>query len=165
MLKRLRKAAAPLLLVLAIVLVCAVPWGLRVAVEFVFPLSAAMAIFLLALQPNVPLPAAVVFAAGLIVDLLTGGPLGYWALLFLAAHGIGRALPMEEPLHLSLLWAGYMLVALTVAAIGWAVASAYYVRVIDWHPLLIAVACAGALFPIFSRVTGHKRKRRLWARP
>lgn len=164
MLRRFRFAAQPSITVLVAVLVSSVPWGLPASTAFVLPLATGMLIFLHAVRPKVMLPPWVAFLAGVLTDILTGGPLGYWAFVFLVAHGLGRSFPREGAApRLSGLWPTYALIAAALAALAWTVASAYFVRLIDWRPMLIAVAIVTVLFPLLARAAGYRKRLGLWA--
>ena len=160
--KTLRQSLTPTLTILVSVLICAVPWGVRASIAFVLPLATAMLIFLYAVRPNVLLPPWLAFLVGILTDLLTGGPLGYWALLFVIAHGIGRSLPFEDNRRFLRLWPSYLLAAIVIGSFAWIVGSAYYMRLIDWRPLAIALVAVSLVFPLLLRIAGFRRKLGVW---
>jgi rod shape-determining protein MreD len=141
-----------------------VPWGLPATTGFVLPLMTAMLVFLFASWPEARLPPWLVFLAGMLTDMLTAGPLGYWAFIFLVAYALGRAIAFSAARRdmLSLLGV-YALTAAFTAATAWGVASLYYMRLIDWQPMAFAALAVAALFPVLVRVSGYRRRTAAWA--
>jgi len=145
------KGFFPSLVLLLAVVVAAVPWALPVAAGFVLPLQLIIFVFALSLQRKYELPTLTVFAAGLLMDVLTAGPLGYWAIIFLITHTLARFLARRTmPISFLMLWVAFAATAATASITGWALASLYFVRLIDWQPMLIVATAAVALFPLIS---------------
>jgi len=75
------------------------------------------------------------FAAGLCVDVLTNGPLGYWSLVYLAGYFCAVAAgPYAQSGQLARLVISSSAMLVT-AATAWAVSSLYFLDVNDWRPL------------------------------
>ena len=147
-----------LVLLLAVV-VAAVPWALPVAAGFVLPLQLIIFVFALSLLRSHVLPTLSVFAAGLLMDVLTAGPLGYWAIIFLITHTLARVLTRRTtPMGFAMLWATFAATAAIASITGWALASLYFVRLIDWEPMLIGAMAAVVLFPLIA----WPLRRSLW---
>ncbi len=134
---------APTATVAALSLIAALPWGLPAADRYFLPLLPVVAICYATQSRDAWLPEWVAFLAGLTLDILTNGPLGYWALIYLVAHpiatmntgvavrgGVGRFARV-----------GITIVIVTIVA--WAVASAYFFEPLDWVPY-----ATGALFAV-----------------
>lgn len=141
----------PSLVLFLAVVVAAVPWVMPAEASFILPLLLIIVVFILTLQRRRKLPGVSVFAAGLLMDILTAGPLGYWAALFLLTHTIAvqyrvRAVRVE----FSNLWLVFAVTALLAAGAGWGLASLYFVRIIDWWPMVIGGFVAIALFPVIA---------------
>lgn len=139
----------PSLVLFLAVVVAAVPWVLPAEASFILPLLLIIVVFILTLQRRRKLPGLSVFAAGLLMDILTAGPLGYWAALFLLTYTIAvqyrvRAVRVE----FGNLWLVFAVTALLAAGAGWGLASLYFVRIIDWWPMVIGGFVAIALFPL-----------------
>ncbi len=161
---RLLKGVLPAVWVLIAVIVSAVPWGLPATTGFVLPLVTAMLVFLFASRTTPGLPPWFAFLAGMLTDMLTAGPLGYWAFIFLVAYALGRAVAFSAaPRGMLSLLSAYVLSAGLTAATAWGVASLYYVRLIDWQPMAFATLAVVPLFPILVRVSGYRRRKTLWA--
>jgi rod shape-determining protein MreD len=110
----------------------------------------------------VPLP--LIFAIGLAIDILTHGPVGFWALMMLAAAGLAR---LEDAWTGTSTTAGraavFCIAMLVVAGLAWAVASIYTGAMIDGHPMLVAALVAIAAYPLFAIML--MPIDRLWATP
>lgn len=109
-------------------------------------------------------PVPLIFASGLVVDVVTHGPVGYWALLALLAASFA---PIEASLMgrsttigRALIFAGTML---AVAAIGWTIASIYTGISVASRPFLGAALTAMALYPAMA--LGLMAIDRLWETP
>ena len=52
------------------------------------------------------------------------------------------------PGSLAKLWLSYAITASVVALAGWGIASIYYLRVIDWWPIVLGLLCSTAICPL-----------------
>ena len=139
----------PSAVLLVAVVIAAVPWALPESAIFILPLLLIILVFVLTVQRGQELPSLSVFAGGLIMDVLTAGPLGYWAAIFLLTHTLaGLYRRRVKPRDFGGLWLSFAGTAVAASASGWGLASLYFVRVIDWQPMLIASVTAIALFPL-----------------
>lgn len=137
------------LAILSTVVIAAVPWGLPGEITFVLPFMTLLLIFLFSLHRTPPIPAWLVFLSGLATDVLTAGPLGYWALLYTMTYTLGRLIFAKlPPVSLAKLWLSYAVIASLVALVGWGVASIYYLRIIDWWPIALGLLCSTAICPL-----------------
>jgi rod shape-determining protein MreD len=129
-LRTLMPVATVALLTIAAVL----PWGLSSANRLTLPLLPVVAIYFWTLDRDAWLPEWSIFLAGLLLDLLTQGPLGYWALVYLVAYVITvlcSRLRIETVTKRLLVFAG-AIVAITIFA--WLAASVYLLEVLEWEP-------------------------------
>jgi rod shape-determining protein MreD len=96
-------------------------------------------------------PVAVVFVVGLIIDVLTHGPVGFWALLALTAAGTAQ---IETAATGQSTTAGraavFALTMVLAAGLCWAIASLYTGQTIDVQPFLVAALTAVALYPLMA---------------
>lgn len=142
-------AILPTLSVLFAVIATAVPWGLPADATFILPLVVVMMVFCWRALPGVTLSPVAAVLLGLLTDVMGGGPLGFWALLALIASSAGtysRVFGADHELGpLWLIWTG--LVA-GLACFGWLLASAFFLRWIDWWPIAFGAAASVALFPV-----------------
>lgn len=159
MIVQLLAKALPALSILIAVIISAVPWGLPATTGFVLPLVTAMLVFLYACKSGPRIPAWFAFLSGLLTDLFTAGPLGYWALIFLTAYALGHTVPPPGSRRTVFrLFANYILTAALTAAVAWSMASLYYMRLIDWQPMAFAGLAVIALFPLLMHLSGYRRR-------
>ena len=90
----------------------------------------------------------VVFAIGLLQDLISGAPIGltpmvlmlaYWLLITQRRFFLGRSFLM--------LWTGFALVAAGAAAVQWLVFAVMTASLLDAQPVLVQAVLGVALFP------------------
>ena len=124
------------------------------------PLLPFIVIFLYALYDPDALPAPVIFAAGLLQDLLYGGPLGVWPSVYLLSlylvtgqrtYFLGRAPDV--------VWLGFGVVLLVAMLLLWAEMS---ILSGGWLPLWPAVyqfVITGALYPVGAYLFFYLRAR------
>lgn len=152
----LTRGIVPSFVLFVAVVVAAVPWALPSKAIFILPLLLIILVFVLTMRRQQELPILSVFAAGLLMDILTAGPLGYWAIIFLLTHTLAALYARRdaEP-GFGMLWLVFALVTVVTSSSGWALASLYFVRVIDWQPMLIGGAVSVALFPLVAWPLRH----------
>jgi rod shape-determining protein MreD len=142
-------AMLPSLSVLFAVLAAAVPWGLPADATFILPLVVVMMVFCWRTLPDAVLPPYLALLLGLLTDITSGGPLGFWALMCLIAATVGRrARPFTDGSDMKRLWLVWGIVAGFVGLVGWLLASLYFLRWIDWWPIAVGAAVSILLFPV-----------------
>ena len=122
--------------VAALTIVAILPWGLPTADRFVLPLLPVVAIYYWTLDRDAWLPEWIIFLAGLLLDVLTQGPLGYWALVYLVAYVVAvycSRFELDTTAQRLALFAG-AIVAVTLFA--WLAASAYFISFLDAEPYM-----------------------------
>lgn len=156
----------PALSVLAAVLATVVPWGLPADATFIPPLIVMMMIFCWRALPGTAFPSYLALLLGLLIDILSGAPLGFWALMALIAANAGARAPSpgdsQDRYRLWLVWAA---VAATIGAIGWMLGSLYVLRVIDAWPLALGACVSILLFPAVLRAIVWLKRGRLKLKP
>ncbi|MBM3504748.1 MAG: rod shape-determining protein MreD [Alphaproteobacteria bacterium] len=144
------RQATPSLIALVLILVSQLPLGIT-QVGLVMPPLALMAVFFWGIYRPDLLPLAAAFAIGLFQDLLTGGPPGLFAAVYVAVRAVmaqqrrsfvGRAFAIE--------WFGFGVVALTVTFASWAVTSAYFGRLLQPGLFLTQGLLSIALYPVLN---------------
>jgi rod shape-determining protein MreD len=139
----------PALSVLFAVLATAVPWGLPADATFILPLVVVMMVLCWRIIPGAALPPAGAAGLGLLADLMSGGPLGYWALMCLIGATVGgRAGSLSEGRDIFVHWLIWMVLVSLLGGFGWLLASLYYFRWIDWWPIAFGALASIALFPV-----------------
>ncbi len=119
----------------------------------VTPFFALIAIFYWSIHRPEQVPAVVIFGIGVLQDLITGGPPGSIALLLLLVHALAVS-QQRILLGQSYLveWAGFALVAVGAAVVGWLLACVYNTALIlPWHFLVQALLTV-ALYPAATTV-------------
>lgn len=153
-----------IVLVLALTLVAAAPWGIGAHTRFLLPLLPLLAIVHMTIRSPDAMPAGLVFAGGLVLDVLTHGPLGYWALAFLAGHlaALNLSQQARETLPRRMLWTTAVLSV--VVLVEWAVSSLYFMQLAPWRPIAGAALAAALIYPLLALVLdglfGHIRRDR-----
>jgi rod shape-determining protein MreD len=139
----------PTVSVLFAVLAAAVPWGLPADATFILPLVVVMMVFCWRALPGTVLPPYLAMLLGLLTDITSGGPLGFWALMCLIAASAGGRVPSHtDGRDVSRLWLAWTGVAALVALLGWLLASLYFLRWIDWWPIAFGGLASIVLFPV-----------------
>jgi rod shape-determining protein MreD len=146
------KILAPLSIAVLVVF-SALPWGLEADSRFVLPLLPAVAIHYWVLRDKtVTVPEWFVFAVGLLLDVLTNGPLGFWSFIYLLTYAsavLSQPFAHDGPFQRWLL----MVAAVSlVAAIAWVVTSLYSLQVVDWQPFVWGVIAATLAHPLMAFV-------------
>ena len=97
------------------------------------------------------MPAALVFAIGLLGDLLGLAPVGVGALTLLATHGVAvRARRTLLRQGMLVAWLAFVATAAGVAGLGWALASLLFLRPLPPGPALFQAALSAGLYPPFA---------------
>jgi rod shape-determining protein MreD len=142
----------PALSVLLAVLATAVPWGLPADATFMLPLVVVMMVFCWRIMPDAALPPSVCMLLGFLTDVMSGGPLGFFALMTLIAASVGGLLRFTlEPRDLWPLWLIWSALAVTLGIFGSLLGSLYFLRWIDWWPIMFGTLASIALFPVVLR--------------
>jgi len=142
-------ASLPVLSVLFAVLATAVPWGLPPDATFILPLVVVMMVFCWRVLPGANLQPYVAVLLGLLTDVMSGGPLGFWALMALTgAIAGGLTPPLGDGHDVKRLWLVWAAVGGIVAGLSWLVASLYFFRWIDARPIAFGALASVALFPV-----------------
>ncbi|MEM8937592.1 MAG: rod shape-determining protein MreD [Pseudomonadota bacterium] len=156
---RLLKAAAPTFFAFFGVLLMAAPLRLfeGVAPTPIIPL---FFVFYWSIYAPNYLPAPSVFAVGLLQDFLTGGPLGLWAAVYLAAQFV----VMSQRSYFagrdrSVVWMGFLMAALGVALLFWLTMSLMAGRLLPLGGLAYQLAATVILYPVFDLFFGRLHRR------
>jgi rod shape-determining protein MreD len=144
------KVFAPLSIAILVVL-SALPWGLPAESRFVLPLLPAVAIHYWVLRGKADtVPEWFVFLVGLLLDILTNGPLGFWSLIYLLTY-VTAALsapfchggPVQR-------WAMMFAAMLLVTSLAWAASSLYSLQIADWQPFAWGATTAAIAHPLLA---------------
>lgn len=146
LINRLMPTATTAICVIASVIPAHLP-----AFTTVTPAFALMAIYHWTLYRPDLLPFVAVFAAGLLLDMLTGAPLGISSLVLLIVYGL--VLSQREHLLMrpfTVVWVGFLAVAAAAAALQWVVVSLFYGMLLDIRAFLFQGVVTVAVYPVVS---------------
>ncbi|HEY4343489.1 MAG TPA: rod shape-determining protein MreD [Parvibaculum sp.] len=149
----------PFIIGLFCVLLSFVPIG-RIFGTSVMPAFALMAIYYWAVVRPDMFPVYAVFLVGLLSDLLSAGPIGLWAFVYVLTYTIvltQRFLAVNAPF--SVFWFGFLLAALVAGAISWGVASIIYGVILSVKPILMHMLVTVAVFPLMAFLFGRIERR------
>lgn len=125
----------------------------------VTPAFALMAVYHWTIYRPDLLPFIAAFAAGLLLDLLNGAPLGISSLVLLLTRGVvlsqrrffvGRSFPV--------VWAGFLAAAAIANVFDWAFFSLYYGLLLDIRPALFQAVLTMSCYPAMSYVLGQVQR-------
>jgi rod shape-determining protein MreD len=147
-LDRFGRNLVPLAVTLALVILGAVPLPVA-GYASVVPLFAPCAVFFRAVYRPALLPPWLVFVVGLVQDALAGTPFGLSAIMLLLAYGMvasQRRFFIGKPF--TLVWWGFMLIALIAIVVAWLLASITLGVVIRPGPATFQFLITLALYPL-----------------
>jgi rod shape-determining protein MreD len=162
---RLLAAILPAMVCTLAALAACLPWGAPMVAQQALPLVAMGVVFFWAGNQPTLLPSPVVFLLGLLIDLGTAGPLGFWALHLLLAYAIAAYAPVwyagrrDGPMAMALFCASVVLACLD----GWVLSSLFALQSMPIRAFLISALLAMAAYPVLStlmspldRMIGHR---------
>lgn len=141
----------PALTLVIATLVAVLPFGANESVRACISFAPLIVVHYWSARRPRLLPVSFIFAAGLTIDVLTHGPVGYWALMALAAAALAQ---LEQGFTGQSSAAGraavFAIAMLVVGSLGWGVASLYNGQLIEGRPMLLAALVAIAVYPLFA---------------
>jgi rod shape-determining protein MreD len=112
------------------------------------PAYAMACVFFWSLYRPSSMPAPVVAAIGLLLDLLGLSPLGLWAVLLLLLQGVVLlARRRLIPQGFLLVWLVFVSCAAVAAVLAWALQSLLYLNLLPVLPLAAEILAAAGLYP------------------
>lgn len=94
------------------------------------------------------LSAILIFGLGLAVDVLSGGPVGLWAFLYLSLFGVFRPDLRGTEKGLYTAWSSFCIWVLLVIALTWLIGAVFVSGRTDWMSLVTQGSVAVILFPL-----------------
>lgn len=141
------RALLPILSSVTLVLLGLLPPGLP-HFDLVVPALALMAVFYWSVFRSDLMTMIGAFLIGLLLDLLSGGPLGLNALILVATHELGvsqRRVFLGSSFLVN--WAAFALVAGAALSGAWLAVSLLYWRLLPFGPVLTQVLLSVAVYP------------------
>ena len=130
-----------------LMLLCGLPLGITDQAELL-PSVTLAAVFFWSLFRPISLPPAIVFAIGLLLDLLGYLPIGCGVLTLLVVHGLARRWRRTLTQQgFVLVWLAFACVGTGAAALIWTLTSLLSLRLMPIGPALFQATLTGALYP------------------
>jgi rod shape-determining protein MreD len=117
----------------------------------VTPAFALMAVYHWTLYRPDLFPFTAVFAVGVLLDMLTGGPLGISSLVLLLAYAL--VLTQRQLLlgrQFTVVWVGFLALVAAASVLQWVVVSLFYAMLLDVRPFLFQGVLTVATYPVVS---------------
>ncbi|MGQ0672115.1 MAG: hypothetical protein ACT4N2_04445 [Hyphomicrobium sp.] len=156
---RVISAVFPALVIALAVVLAALPWGVEPDWRFVLPGGVYAIVHHFTVADPARVPEWLVFGAGLSLDVLTGGPLGYWSLVYLAGYVVAV---LQAPLGAQDRrgrvadrfgrWLKFVVALAVVAGLEWALASLYFLQPADVGPYVAAATVVVLAYPVLALV-------------
>lgn len=143
---------APAAMLALLTLLAALPWGLSAEHRFFLPLLPFIAVFRGSLAMRGAMPVGLAFASGLCIDILTFGPLGFWALVHVAGWLAAAAVPHDFAGGALARWLTFAALAALLVALVWALASLLGAALTDWRPFARAAVAICAVYPFVAPI-------------
>ncbi|MEK7265680.1 MAG: hypothetical protein AAB227_06230 [Pseudomonadota bacterium] len=124
------------------------------------PLIPLVVVYFWSLYSPGHLPAASIFAIGIIQDLLSGGPLGLWPAIYLTVQYIAisqQSYFLGREVHV--VWMGFAVAAMSVSVILWLFMSLFSGALLPIGGLVLQMLTTIAVYPIFAIVFGSLHRR------
>jgi len=155
----------PTLTVAIAILLTVLPYGFSRGI-FTTPAFALIPVFFWATYKPDLLPIPIVFLLGLGQDLVTAGPVGLWAVVFLITYSVTlwQSEQIEgQPFRVQ--WLGFAAATAVGLVAGWFLASVYFSEFLQPLPILTQAVATTLVFPLVAwlfiflerEVTAHQR--------
>lgn len=158
-LARIARLAAPTLLGFFGVLLLASPLRLFEG-QVATPIIPLVVVYFWSLYSPGHLPAASIFAIGLLQDLLSGGPLGLWPAVYLAVQYVAisqQAYFLGREVHV--VWMGFAVAAISVSIMLWLFMSLLSATLLPLGGLAMQMLTTIAVYPLFAIAFGDFHRR------
>ena len=147
--------------VAVLTILSALPWGVPAEYRFVLPLLPVVAIHYWVLRGHAAVvPEWFVFLCGLLLDVLTNGPLGFWSMIYLFAFGLAT---LSRPWANEGVFGRWLLLLAALAILSmsaWIISSIYAVEIVDWAPFVRGALAAGLAHPFLALLLVGSRPTR-----
>ena len=142
------RVCIPVVLSIFLIFFAVLPYGLPNS-AFIAPILALISVYYWSVFRPDLMPASAAFLLGLLVDILSAGPPGLYALVFSLVHWAAssqrRALAGKS---FAVGWLGYFLISAGATLITWFVASLFHAIILDYRPILVIHAVGTAAYPL-----------------
>lgn len=128
------RALLPVASVVVLTILAVLPWGVPVEDRVALPLLSVAVIYYWTCDRTAWLPEGAVFLCGLLLDVLTQGPLGYWALVYLVAQVVAVVASRFRFETVAARFAVFAAAVVVVAVFSWLAASVYFLQLLASEP-------------------------------
>ena len=142
------RAMLPSLALMVLMVLCIYPWGLATQARNMLPLVPLAAIIAMNLRLARAVPEWMAFCVGFVLDAMSGGPLGFWALVSLGACVLADQLAPNRGAALVGGWALGVVSLAALSVLQWVLVSLYTFALTPVAPLMRATAVAALVFPL-----------------
>lgn len=142
------RAVLPSLALVLLLILSIFPWGVAEDARNILPLLPVVAIIAMNMRLAHAVPAWIVFCAGVVLDAMTAGPLGFWALVLLCASALADMLAPYRGAALLKGWALGVAILAALIPLQWTLISLYAFTATPWAPLWRTTAAAALVFPL-----------------
>lgn len=151
-LRRLVSVLIPSLTAVIFVLAGVVPAGVP-GFSSVTPLLSVIAVFFWVIARPVLMPPAAVFGLGLFQDVLSGGPIGLWALTLLLVQYLSLSLrQFLVGQSFVLIWVGFASIVAGAALLSWSTACIYYHVLLSPATVFVQAALTVLVYPVMAMI-------------
>lgn len=138
----------PVVLSIILIFLSVLPYGFHKS-ALAAPILALISVYYWSVFRPDLMPASAAFLLGLLVDILSAGPPGLYALVFVMVHWAAssqrRALAGKS---FAVGWLGYFLISAGAASITWIVASLFHATFLEYVPIFVSHAMGTAAYPL-----------------
>jgi rod shape-determining protein MreD len=150
MLDMAARASFPAAVTVLLMLLTMAPFGVS-GQAALLPAVALCSVWFWSLARPDAMPPPVVFAIGLLTDLLGYLPLGVGVFAMLALHGLALSLRRGLARHgFALIWAVFAVAAAVVSVLMWLLVMLLSLRLLSVGPALFQAVLAAALYPVLA---------------
>lgn len=149
----------PFLVGVFCVLLSFVPFGMVFGTSAV-PAFGLMAVYYWAVTRPEVFPPYAILAVGLLFDLLSAGPIGLWALVYIVVYGV---VVSQQMLFFGrtffVFWIGFVGACSVAGVVAWAVGSLYFTRFLSPAPIMTQLVITIIFYPPFATFFGWVQGR------
>lgn len=142
----------PIMTLVATTILVALPWGMAAENRFFLPLLPLIVIHYWTMRRPKVIAEWWAFLAGLSLDILTHGPIGYWAFIYLLGYAAAQFSGQMAERGWVTKWVLSAVTLMVLSAIAWALSSLYHFEFADWRPFVSATVAAALIYPVFGFV-------------
>lgn len=145
-------AVVPGATIVVVTLLSVLPWGITLSDDLraLLPMMPYLAIHYWTLRRPALVPEWLVFLSGFATDVVTNGPLGYWAFVYLVGYAIAVTTSSLAASSAMARWLQLGMTLAVLALVQWLVACIYFGRWTGWQPVAVAAAAALLCYPFLA---------------